>query len=110
MSTETTTDVQKPAKTAKPKNTPIARLTLAQVDAALTDCDKTVKAHSETVKSKLAANAAIPGPILRELSRANTQRSRLALRRITLLVETGDAIAMDLLEKLMKVKPAKTAA
>ncbi len=109
MSTETTVETQKPAKPAKPKGVPIGRLTLSQIDAALGDCDKTVKAHSETVKTKLTANAAIPTSVLRELSRANTQRSRLVQRRITLLIESGDGTAMDLIDKLLKVKIAKTA-
>jgi hypothetical protein len=99
---------QKPPKISKPpgdKPTPIGRMPLSDVDVALADCDKTIKGHSETVKAKLAGNASIPPIVLRELSRANAQKSRLAMRRISLLVESGDAAAMDLLEKLMKVKP-----
>jgi hypothetical protein len=107
MSTENTPEVQKPTKPAKPKSTPIGRLTLPQVDAALADCDRTVKSHSDTVKAKLSSNAAIPTNVLRELSRANALKSRLVMRRIALLVEAGDSVAMDLLDKLMKVKPAK---
>ena len=107
MSTENTLEVQKPIKPAKPKGVPIGRLTLPQVDAALADCDKTVKAHSETVKTKLAANAPIPTAVLRELSRANTQRSRLVQRRMTLLIEAGDGPAMELIEKLVKLKATK---
>jgi hypothetical protein len=109
MSPENTAETPKAAKPTKPKGVPIGRLTLPQIDAALADCDKAVKAHSETVKVKLAGNAAIPTSVLRELSRANTQRARLVQRRITLLIEAGDGAAMDLIEKLMKLKPAKAA-
>jgi len=109
MSTETTPEVQKPAKPAKPKGTPIGRLSLPQVDASLTECDKTIKSHSETVKAKLASNAAIPTPVLRELSRANAQKARLVHRRISILIEAGDTAAMELVEKLLKVKLAKAA-
>jgi hypothetical protein len=106
--TEQAQTAQKPPKTPKQtsdKPTPIGRLPLFEVDAALNECDKTIKTHSETVKAKLTGNASIPPLVLRELSRANAQKSRLAMRRISLLVESGDAAAMDLLEKLMKVKP-----
>lgn len=87
--------------------TPVGRMSLQEVDIALADCEKTIKAHSDTVKMKLDANAAIPSPVLRELSGANAQKGRLMMRRIALLIEAGDAAVMDLLDKLMKVKPAK---
>jgi hypothetical protein len=106
MTEETTPKATAPSE---PKPTPIGRLTLSEVDAALADCDKTVKACSETVKSKLSGNAAIPTKVLRDLSRANAHRGRLVMRRITLLIDGGDAAAMELLERLMKVKPSKAA-
>lgn len=103
---------QAPTKTPKaPKQatdkTPIGRLTLQEVDATLADCEKIIKSHSDTVKAKLAVNASIPSSVLRELSRANAEKGRLMMRRIALLIEYGDAAAQDLLDKLMKVKPAK---
>lgn len=110
MSTGTLNEVQKPAepqKPAKQKGSPISQLSLLQTDAALADCDKMVKTHSESVKAKLASNAAIPGNILRELSRANAQRSRLVQRRITLLIESGDGPALELIDKLLKLKVTK---
>ncbi len=91
------------------KPTPIGRFTLTQVNAAFAECDKTVKAHSDTVKAKLTNNALIPSNVLRELFRANAQKGRLVMRRIALLIESGDGAFMDLLDKLMKVKPAKAA-
>jgi len=110
MSTENSPETSKSVKTAKVKGTPIGRLTLQQIDTALGECDKTVRTHSETVKAKLSSNNGIPTNVLRELSRANTMRSRLMLRRITLLIEVGDAPAMELIDKLIKVKPAKATA
>ena len=91
------------------KPTPIGRLAIIEVDKALAECEKTVKAHSETVKAKLAANAAIPSNVLRELSRANAMKAKLVMRRIALLVESGDHAALELIDKLIKLKPAKAA-
>jgi hypothetical protein len=99
---------EKPVKAVKAKSdkgTPIGRLTLAEVDTALSECERVIKTNSETVKSKLQASASIPPSALRDLSRANTQKARLAMRRIALLLESGDAAVTDLIEKLLKVKP-----
>jgi hypothetical protein len=101
----------KPAHTAKlaeEKVPTISRLSLPEVDAALSTCEKSVKQHIETVKAKLTANASIPPTVLRELSKFNSQKSRLMMRRIALLIESGDSTVMELLDKLMKIKPAKT--
>lgn len=98
-------------KKSKPDNkregNPISRFTLAEVDASMAEHEKVIKSHSDIVKHKLASGAPIPSNILRELSRANTQKSRLTMRRISLLVESGDAQVSELLEKLMKIKPQK---
>ncbi|MRW83727.1 hypothetical protein GJ698_06420 [Pseudoduganella sp. FT26W] len=91
----------------KAKPTPIGRLAFAEVDKALSECEKTIKTHSDTVKSKLAVNAAIPGNVLRELSRANAQKAKLVMRRIGLLMESGDQAALDMIDKLVKLKIAK---
>lgn len=96
-------------KQAEPKPTPIGRLKLAEVDAALAECERSIKSCSETVKLKLNSSAAIPTKVLHELSRANAHKGKLMMRRITLLIEGGDAAVMELLDKLMKVKPAKVA-
>jgi hypothetical protein len=105
--------IDESAAAAKPKNAnrppSIGKLAILDVDKALTDCEKTIKLHSETVRAKLSINAAIPGTILRELSRANAIKSRLVMRRIALLVEAGDQAALDLIDKLIKLKPAKVA-
>ena len=89
------------------KPTPIGRLAFTEVDKALAECEKTIKNHSDTVKAKLAGNAAIPGNVLRELSRANAQKAKLVMRRISLLLESCDQAALELVEKLMKIKPTK---
>jgi len=109
MTEEITVKPTKIRKTPETKTTPIGRLTLPEVDLALAACEKTVKAHIETVKAKLATNSSIPANVLRELSRGNNQKVRLTLRRIALLIQTGDAAVMELLDKLMKVKPSMTA-
>lgn len=104
MTEEITVKPVKTRKTPVAKTAPIGRLTLTEVDLALAACEKTVKAHIETVKAKLATNSSIPANVLRELSKGNNQKARIMMRRITLLIETGDAAVMELLDKLMKVK------
>ncbi|WP_145751003.1 hypothetical protein [Nitrospirillum amazonense] len=99
-------DTSKVAKAPKqtPSKIPIGRMTIAQVDAALSECEQIVSTYSETVKAKLAANRAIPPNVLRELSRANALKGRLVLRRISQLLEIGEPAALELIGKLMKVQ------
>ncbi len=88
----------------RPKATPGGRQTISEVDQALAECEKVIKTCADAVRAKLAGNGAIPPAILLDLARANAQRTKLVLRRITLLLESGDSSASDLLEKLLKVK------
>ena len=97
----------KAQKEATDKATPIGRMTLGEVDSALTDCDKTIKTCSDSVKAKLVSNATLPTNVLRELSKANAHKGKLMMRRISLLIENGETTTMELLDKLMKVKPSK---
>ena len=85
----------------------IRTLTLTEVDGALTVYDKTIRMNTELVKTKLSSGGTIPSDVLRDLSVANKQKARLTMRRIALLIETGDTAVMDLIDKLCKVKPAK---
>ena len=103
----TTTKPSNALKESENKPTPIGRLPITEVDMALADCEKIIKSHSDTVKAKLAGNAAIPANVLRELSRANAQKAKLIMRRITLLIESGDSAAMELVDKLVKLKAPK---
>lgn len=98
---------QKPQKETTGKATPIGRMTIGEVDVALAECDKTIKTCSDLVKAKLASNAALPTSVLRDLSKANAHKGRLMMRRVSLLIENGEASTMELLDKLMKVKPSK---
>lgn len=98
---------QKPKDETTEKATPIGRMTIGEVDAALADCDKTIKTCSEQVKVKLANNSALPTSVLRDLSKANAHKGKLMMRRITLLIDSGEASVMELLDKLMKVKLPK---
>ena len=102
----------KPVKIAKlpeEKTPSIGRMSMSEVDAALMTCEKNIKSHVETVKTKLNSNASISPEVLRDLSKGNSLKTRLVMRRIALLIETGDAAALELLDKLMKVKPARPA-
>lgn len=109
MSEPTTIKTPKNPTAAADKPISIGRMNLVEVDSALSDCEKAIKVNSDTVKAKLTNNASIPSNVLRVLSRANGQKGKLMLRRISLLIDAGDAATMELLDKLMKVKPAKSA-
>lgn len=85
----------------------IRTLTLSEVDGALAVYDKTIRMNTELVKSKLSAGGAFPSGVLRDLSVANKQKARLTMRRIALLIESGDAAVMELIDKLCKLKPTK---
>ncbi len=88
----------------------IRTLSLTEVDGALAVYDKTIRMSTELVKTKLTSGGAIPSDVLRDLSIANKQKARLTMRRIALLIETGDSAVMDLIDKLCKIKPAKATA
>ena len=75
-----------------------------EVDVALATCDKTIRLNTELVKTKLVSGLPIPSGALRELSMANKQKVNLTMRRIWLLLDTGDKAALELIEKLQKVK------
>ena len=109
MSDTADSKAMKIAKLPQEKSTSIGRLPLAEVDMALVACEKNIKTHIETIKVKLTNNASIPPSVLRELSKGNSQKSRLMMRRIALLIESGDSAVLELLDKLMKVKPARPA-
>lgn len=85
-------------------------LSLTEVDGALAVYDKTIRMNTELVKTKLTSGGAIPSEVLRDLSVANKQKARLTMRRIALLIETGDTAVMDLIDKLYKIKPVKATA
>lgn len=89
----------------RPKGTPVGRQSIGEVDAGLAECEKTIKACSDAIRARLTSNGAIPPAVLRDLARANAQRSKLVMRRISLLLDAGDAAATELIEKLLKVKP-----
>ena len=103
-------------QTTQPKNRrktnekPLRTLSLTEVDGALAVYDKTIRMSTELVKTKLTSGGAIPSDVLRDLSIANKQKARLTMRRIALLIETGDSAVMDLIDKLCKIKPAKATA
>ena len=91
----------------KPNEKSIRTLSLTEVDGALAVYDKIIGLNTDLVKTKLTLGEAIPSHVLRDLSVANKQKARLTMRRIALLIETGDTAVMDLIDKLSKVKPAK---
>lgn len=103
----TTEQTTQPKTRRKTNEKSIRTLSLTEVDGALAVYDKTIRMNTELVKTKLTLGGAIPSDVLRDLSVANKQKARLMMRRIALLIETGDTAVMDLIDKLCKVKPVK---
>lgn len=117
IATESINATNTPAEqTPKPKTRrqstqkSLRTLSLTEVDGALAVYDKTIRMNTELVKTKLTSGGAIPSDVLRDLSVANKQKARLTMRRIALLIETGDTAVMDLIDKLCKIKPVKATA
>lgn len=108
QTTDQPTEKRKTRRQSNEKS--IGTLSLTEVDGALAGFEKIIRSHTELVKTKLSTGSSIPSDVLRDLATANRQKGRLTMRRIALLIETGDAVAMDLIEKLCKVKPPKAAA
>jgi hypothetical protein len=108
--TTPTEQAAQPKTRRKSNEKSIRTLSLTEVDGALAVYDKTIRMSTELVKTKLTSGGAIPSDVLRDLSVANKQKARLTMRRIALLIETGDTAVMDLIEKLCKIKPAKSPA
>lgn len=108
--TPATEQATRPKTSRKTNEKSIRTLSLTEVDGALAVFDKTIRMNTELVKTKLTSGGAIPSDVLRDLSVANKQKARLTMRRIALLIETGDTAVMDLIDKLCKIKPAKSPA
>lgn len=107
---QTTEQASQPKTRRKSNEKSVRTLSLTEVDGALAVYDKTIRMNTELVKTKLTSGGAIPSDVLRELSIANKQKVRLTMRRIALLIETGDTSVMDLIDKLCKIKPVKATA
>jgi hypothetical protein len=108
--TPATEQATRPKTSRKTNEKSIRTLSLTEVDGALAVYDKTIRMNTELVKTKLTSGGAIPSEVLRDLSVANKQKARLTMRRIALLIETGDTAVMDLIDKLCKIKPVKATA
>lgn len=107
ITTPATEQTTQPKTRRKSNEKSLRTLSLTEVDGALAVYDKTIRMSTELVKTKLTSGGAIPSDVLRDLSVANKQKARLTMRRIALLIETGDTAVMDLIDKLCKIKPVK---
>jgi hypothetical protein len=106
--TDSATESNDKPKTRRTSNEKSIRtLSLTEVDGALAVYDKNIRMNTELVKTKLSTGGTIPSDVLRDLSIANRQKGRLTMRRIALLIETGDIAVMELVDKLCKIKPSK---
>lgn len=84
--------------------TSIGKMSIAQVDAEFAKVEATTKRLNESVKMAFEANQPVSVDDLRQLQRLTQRRTKLMLRRISLLVANPTSQASDLLDKLMKVK------
>ena len=98
----TTPEDRQPKRRRRSPQKGIRTLSLTEVDVALATCDKTIRLNTELVKTKLVSGVPIPSGALRELSIANRQKVNLTMRRIALLIERGDEVALELVDKLCK--------
>jgi hypothetical protein len=87
----------------------VGGLSLPELDLAIVECEKDIKKHSEIVKLMLSTSSRISPSALRELSKARTRKFRLTLRRITLLIESGDTTAAGLIDRLLQISPNSSA-
>ena len=86
---------------------PIGKMSIAEVDAAFTNAEATIKHLNESVKTAFEANHPVNVDDLRQLQRMGQRRTKLMFRRIALVVANPSSQANDLLDKLMKVKVAQ---
>lgn len=101
-------DVEQKKNSPRSHQKSIRTLSLTEVDSNIAKYDKTIRMNTELVKTKLVSGAPIPSGVLRELSAANKQKANLTMRRIALLIESGDRVALEVVEKLLKINPTDT--
>jgi hypothetical protein len=82
-------------------------MSIAEVDAEFTKAEATTKRLNESVKAAFEANQPVNVDDLRQLQRLGQRRTKLMLRRVALVIANPSSQAIDLLDKLMKVKIAQ---
>ena len=91
-------------ETKQQEQQPIGKMSIAEVDAAFSNAEATIKRLNESVKAAFESNHPVNVGDLRQLQRMGQRRTKLMLRRIALVVANPSSQANDLLDKLMKVK------
>jgi len=94
-------------ETKQQEQQPIGKMSLAEVDAAFSNAEATIKRLNESVKAAFEANHPVNVDDLRQLQRMGQRRTKLMLRRVALVIANPSSQATDLLDKLMKVKIAQ---
>ena len=94
-------------ETKQQEQQPIGKMSIAEVDAAFSNAEVTIKRLNESVKAAFEANHPVNVDDLRQLQRMGQRCTKLMLRRIALIVANPSSQANDLLDKLMKVKVAQ---
>ena len=94
-------------ETKQQEQQPIGKMSLAEVDAAFSNAEATIKRLNESVKAAFEANHPVNVDDLRHLQRMGQRRTKLMLRRVALVIANPSSQATDLLDKLMKVKIAQ---
>ena len=94
-------------ETKQQEQQPIGKMSIAEVDAAFSNAEATIKRLNESVKAAFEANHPVNVDDLRQLQRMGQRRTKLMLRRVALVIANPSSQATDLLDKLMKVKIAQ---
>src|ERR1017187_10236 len=84
----------------------INRMSIIEVDAALLKCNTQLKETSTSIKELLENGAqSIPPAKVQQLRKINARKSKLIVRRITLLSQSPDSKIKLLLDQLLAIKP-----
>lgn len=97
IETITTEDVVEPV---------LSRMNLNDVDAAICRCDLLLREVSGAIKELLENGVqSIPSDKLKQLRQINARKSKLIVRRLTLLLRFSDSAIKALLDQLLTIKP-----
>jgi len=90
-----------------PKIIPITKMNLDQVDAALANCQGTLREQSEIITTELARGGlSIPASKLKALRQINSQKAKLMMRRFALLLQSNDPKIKELIDQILTISPA----
>jgi chromosome condensin MukBEF complex kleisin-like MukF subunit len=84
----------------------LSRMNLNDVDAAICRCDLLLREVSGTIKELLENGVqSIPSDKLKQLRQINARKSKLIVRRLTLLCQSTDTKVKELVHQLLAINP-----